>query len=234
MVTIFLSKIHKKNIKKIYNLNQSYVGRIKNYIDNMENTFYKDSIVVLEGAVCELTSRIDIMRKYRIAQGYRDPIAYVTSRVKSEESMKEKLKRKGMEVTLENALERINDGVGVRIICSYIDDIYVIVELIKKYSGIKILNEKDYIKNPKQNGYRSYHINLEMDLDIIGEIHKVRCEIQIRTIAMDCWASLEHELKYKKDIENQEMIEKELRRCADDMATTDLNMQTIRNMIGGK
>ena len=200
----------------------------------MENTFYKDSIVVLEGAVCELTSRIDIMRKYRIAQGYRDPIAYVTSRVKSEESMKEKLKRKGMEVTLENALERINDGVGVRIICSYIDDIYVIVELIKKYSGIKILNEKDYIKNPKQNGYRSYHINLEMDLDIIGEIHKVRCEIQIRTIAMDCWASLEHELKYKKNIENQKLIEKELRRCADDMATTDLNMKTIRNMIGGK
>lgn len=200
----------------------------------MENTFYKDSIVVLEGAVCELTSRIDIMRRYRIAQGYRDPIAYVTSRVKSEKSMKEKLKRKGIEVTLENALERINDGVGVRIICSYIDDIYVIVELIKKYSGIKILNEKDYIKNPKQNGYRSYHINLEMDLDIIGEIHKVRCEIQIRTIAMDCWASLEHELKYKKNIENQKLIEKELRRCADDMATTDLNMQTIRNMIGGK
>lgn len=200
----------------------------------MENTFYKDSIVVLEGAVCELTSRIDIMRRYRIAQGYRDPIAYVTSRVKSEESMKEKLKRKGIGVTLENALERINDGVGVRIICSYIDDIYVIVELIKKYSGIKILNEKDYIKNPKQNGYRSYHINLEMDLDIIGKIHKVRCEIQIRTIAMDCWASLEHELKYKKNIENQKLIEKELRRCADDMATTDLNMQTIRNMIGGK
>lgn len=200
----------------------------------MENTFYKDSIVVLEGAVCELTSRIDIMRRYRIAQGYRDPIAYVTSRVKSEKSMKEKLKRKGIEVTLENALERINDGVGVRIICSYIDDIYVIVELIKKYSGIKILNEKDYIKNPKQNGYRSYHINLEMDLDIIGEIHKVRCEIQIRTIEMDCWASLEYELKYKKNIENQKLIEKELRRCADDMATTDLNMQTIRNMIGGK
>ena len=109
----------------------------------MENKFYKDSIVVLEGAVCDLTSRIDIMRKYRIAKGYRDPIAYVTSRVKSEESMKEKLKRKGLDVTLENALTKINDAVGVRIICSYIDDIYTLVDLIKQYSEIRIINEKD-------------------------------------------------------------------------------------------
>lgn len=185
----------------------------------MENKFYKDSIVVLEGAVCELTSRIDIMRKYRISKGYRDPIAYVTSRVKSEESMKEKLKRKGLDVTLENAWTKINDAVGVRIICSYIYDIYTLVDLIKEYSEIRIINEKDYIKNSKPNGYRSYHINLELDLDIMGEIHKVRCEIQIRTIAMDCWASLERELKYKKNIENQDMIEKELRRCVDKKIT---------------
>lgn len=111
------------------------------------------------------------------------------------------------------------DAVGVRIICSYIYDIYTLVDLIKEYSEIRIINEKDYIKNPKPNGYRSYHINLELDLDIMGEIHKVRCEIQIRTIAMDCWASLEHELKYKKNIENQDMIEKELRRCVDKKIT---------------
>jgi len=198
-----------------------------------ENSFYKESKVLLDGAIIELTSKIEIMRKYRIALGERDPITYVTSRVKSEESMKEKLQRKKMKVTLENALTKIYDGVGVRIVCSYIDDIYLIADLLKKQSGIKVVNEKDYIKNPKDNGYRSYHINLQLDLDIMGEIHKVNCEIQIRTIAMDCWASLEHQLKYKKSIENEEMIKNELKRCADEIATTDLNMQTIRNMING-
>lgn len=200
----------------------------------MENSFYGNSIVLLEGAVIELTSKIDIMRKYRIAKGYRDPISYVTSRVKSENSIKEKLQRKGLPVNLDTALSKINDVVGVRIICSYINDIYVIADLIKRQSDIEIVSEKDYIKNPKPNGYRSYHINLKLSLEIMGEIHKINCEIQIRTIAMDCWASLEHELKYKKNIENQDMIVKELRRCADEIATTDLNMQTIKNMINGK
>lgn len=196
-----------------------------------EKSFYKESRVLLEGAIIELTSRIEMMRKYRIAIGYRDPIAYVISRVKSESSMKEKLERKGFEITLENALNKIYDGAGVRIICSYIDDIYMIVDLLKKQKGIIIINEKDYIKNPKENGYRSYHINLQLDLDIMGELHKVNCEIQIRTIAMDCWASLEHELKYKKSIKNANLIKEELKRCADEMATTDLNMQTIKNLI---
>lgn len=166
--------------------------------------------------------------------GFRDPISYVVSRVKSEESMKEKLVRKGLEVNLKNALEKIHDGVGIRIVCSYIDDIYLLVSLLKKQSGVHITREKDYIKNPKPSGYRSYHILLVLDLDIMGEVNKVNCEIQIRTIAMDCWASLEHELKYKKSIENQEMIVKELKRCADEMATTDLNMQTIKDMIMGE
>ena len=148
--------------------------------------------------------------------------------------MKEKLKRKNLQVNLETALTKIYDAAGIRIICEYIDDVYSVVKMLKQFPDLKILQEKDYIKNPKENGYRSYHIVFEVPLDIAGEIHPVNIEVQIRTIAMDFWASLEHEMKYKKNIKNQEMIVEELKRCADEIATTDINMQTIRNMINGK
>lgn len=200
----------------------------------MQESFYKDSIVLLEGVIAEVTARLDIIRKYKIVHNDRDPIEYIITRVKSEESMKEKLKRKNLPVDLETALTKIYDAAGIRIICAYIDDVYSIVKMLKKFSDLKILKEKDYIKNPKSNGYRSYHIVFQVPLDIAGEMHPVNVEIQIRTIAMDFWASLEHEMKYKRNVKNQKMIEEELKRCADEIATTDINMQTIRNMINGK
>ena len=158
-------------------------------------------------------------------------LSYIFSRVKSEESMKEKLKRKGFEVTLENALTKIYDAAGIRIICSYIDDVYSVVEMLKKYNDLKLIKEKDYIKNPKENGYRSYHLVFEVPLDIAGEIHPVFIEIQIRTIAMDFWSNLEHQMKYKHNIKNPELIVSELKQCADEIATTDIKMQAIRKMI---
>lgn len=103
--------------------------------------------------------------------------------------------------------------------------------MIKKYDDIEILKEKDYIKNPKENGYRSYHLVIKVSLNIAGEIHTVYLEIQIRTIAMDFWSSLEHQMKYKKDIQDQQMIVNELKKCAEQIATTDINMMAIRNMI---
>ena len=179
-------------------------------------------------------ARLDIIRKYKIVHNDRDPIEYITSRVKTEESMKEKLKRKKLPINLETALTKIYDAAGIRIICAYIDDVYTVVKMLKKFKDLKILKEKDYIKNPKSNGYRSYHIVFQVPLDIAGEVHPVNIEIQIRTIAMDFWASLEHEMKYKKNIKNQKMIVEELKRCANEIATTDINMQAIRNMINGK
>ena len=200
----------------------------------MEETFYKNSIVLLEGAMNEIITRLNTIRKYKLIHNDRDPIEYITSRIKSEKSMKEKLERKNLPVTLESALNKVFDAVGVRIICSYIDDVYEIVKMLKQYKDLKVIKEKDYIKNPKENGYRSYHIVFQMKLDIAGEIKPVFIEIQIRTIAMDFWSSLEHQMKYKKNIENQDIIVKELKRCADDIATNDINMQTIRKMINGK
>jgi putative GTP pyrophosphokinase len=194
-------------------------------------SFYKDSIVLLEGAITDITAKLDIIRKYKITNSDRDPIEYITTRIKSEESMKEKLKRKKLDITLKNALTKVYDAAGIRIICSYIDDVYIVAQMLKKYKDLKVIKEKDYIKNPKPNGYRSYHIVFELELDLAGEITPVYVEIQIRTIAMDFWSSLEHQMKYKQNIKNQELIVEELKRCADEIATTDLNMQTIRNMI---
>ena len=199
----------------------------------MQEGFYKDSIVLLEGAITDITAKLEIIRKYKVSKNEKDPIEYIVSRVKSEDSMKEKLKRKNLDITLENALTKIYDAAGIRIICTYIDDVYNIAEMLKKYTDLKVVKEKDYIKNPKPNGYRSYHIVFELELDLAGEITPVYVEIQIRTIAMDFWASLEHQMKYKKNVKNQELIVEELKRCADEIATTDLNMQTIKNMIDG-
>ena len=200
----------------------------------MQSTFYKESIVKLEAVITEITARLDVIRKYRKINNDRDPIEYIKSRIKSEDSMKEKLKRKGLDVNLENALSKIYDAAGIRIICTFVDDVYDVAEMIKKYDDIEVIKEKDYIKNPKQNGYRSYHLVISVPLNIAGEIHKVYLEIQIRTIAMDFWSSLEHQMKYKKNIQDQEMIVAELKRCAEEIATTDINMMAIRNMINNE
>ena len=200
----------------------------------MENSFYKESIIKLEAVITEITARLDVIRKYRKINNDRDPIEYIKSRIKSEDSMKEKLKRKGLDVNLENALSKIYDAAGIRIICTFVDDVYDVAEMIKKYDDIEVIKEKDYIKNPKQNGYRSYHLVISVPLNIAGEIHKVYLEIQIRTIAMDFWSSLEHQMKYKKNIQDQEMIVAELKRCAEEIATTDINMMAIRNMINNE
>ena len=197
----------------------------------MECSFYKDSLILLEGAITNITSKLEIIRKYKIINGEQDPIEYITSRIKSEKSMKDKLKRKNLDVTLYNALNKVYDAAGIRIICPYIDDVYKVADMLKRYSDLRVVKEKDYIKNPKGNGYRSYHIIFELSLDLAGTIKKVFVEVQIRTIAMDFWSSLEHEMKYKKNIKNPEIIAEELRECANQIATTDINMQSIRNMI---
>lgn len=200
----------------------------------MKIDFYGNSKIFLETCLTKTLAQIDIIRKYEKLKGNDDPVSYITSRIKSEESMKEKLKRKGFDVNVENALTKVFDAVGVRIICPYIDDIYKIVRILKNSNEYVVINEKDYVKNPKKNGYRSYHLILAESIEIEDIKKNIYVEIQIRTIAMDFWSSLEHEMKYKKEIKNTELIVEELKKCADIIATTDLNMQTIKNLINGK
>lgn len=156
-------------------------------------------------------------------------------RVKEPSSMNEKCTRKGYEVSAYTALRRLYDAIGLRVVCRFISDIYWNIGMIRKLPGCRVVREKDYIRNVKPNGYRSYHMIIELEApfeDIDGnDPGRFYAEIQLRTIAMDTWASLEHEMKYKHDIRNPELIVSELKRCADELAACDLSLQTIRNLI---
>ncbi len=155
---------------------------------------------------------------------------HIKCRIKGVDSLCEKLRRFELEETAACALRNLSDIVGVRVVTHFVGDIYTVLELIEKNEHWKVVTVKDYIANAKPNGYRSLHVLLSLPFGVSG-IDNINVEIQLRTIAMDCWASLEHQLKYKKHIKNTELIVDELKRCADEMASTDLSMQTIRDLI---
>lgn len=202
-------------------------------ITSAEREFYGDRLILLEGAIEEFLSCIHMIRRYQISLGRRDPIASFQTRIKSAGSMKAKLERQSLPVTADSALRDVWDAAGVRLVCPFVQNIDQTVGLIRQIPGIRILKEKDYIRNPKPNGYRSYHMILSLPLRFLEKAQErpVWLEVQLRTIAMDCWANIEHQLKYKQDIANQALIVQELKRCADEIASTDLSLQTIRDLI---
>ena len=153
------------------------------------------------------------------------PIVYYCSRVKSPESMLRKLEARGFPVSLESALANAYDAVGIRLICSFASDVFAVVERLENDPDIEIDDKKDYLSYPKPNGYRSVH--LCVTLKQTG----MHAEIQVRTIAMDFWATLEHQLKYKRSVSNESLIKSELKRCADEIASVDISMQTIREIL---
>ena len=187
--------------------------------------------LILEDFSQRIQERNDLVKK---ETGYK-LFEHVISRVKTPESMVEKCQRKGFEVSTESVLRQIRDSIGLRIVCGFVDDIYRLVYVIHSFEDCRIVVEKDYIKNAKPNGYRSYHMIVEVETpypDCLGNDQgSYFIEIQLRTIAMDSWASLEHQMKYKHDIKDPKRIVRELKRCADELASCDLSMQTIRNLI---
>ena len=193
--------------------------------------FYQDAQVLLESVMQELLLRVDLLRRHLVLQGYRDPVEHCKGRIKSADSMMKKLEKKGLPVTPEAALNEVYDAVGIRIVCQFVDDVYQMVDILKRQEDIEILKEKDYIENPKPNGYRSYHLIISIPVHLPDCTRRLFAEIQIRTIAMDCWAALEHDLRYKKEVDNVELLAEELKRCSDEMASTDLTMQTIRRVL---
>ncbi len=199
-----------------------------------EKSLYGDDTYILKSALNAMYAKIELIRSYREERGQRGLFEHYLGRVKSEASMSDKLARKGFDLSFENAVTKVYDAVGVRIVCRFIDDVYDMAALIKSMSDIKVVKEKDFIKEPKPNGYRSYHLIVLMNVVIPSGVRELPVEIQLRTIAQDCWAALEHELKYKKSISNVELIQDELKRCADEMASTDLSMLTVRQMIFGE
>ena len=182
-------------------------------------------------AIMEIETKLKVLNEEFSQEYNRNPFESIKSRLKTPESIYEKLERKGYPATVENIREQLMDVAGVRIICSFPDDIYRLAELFTGQDDITVLRVKDYIRNPKPNGYRSLHLILSVPIFLSGGKKQMNVEIQFRTIAMDFWASVEHKLKYKKDVEDADEIVGQLKICADSIETLDYRMQEIRNRI---
>lgn len=193
-----------------------------------------ESMMHYECALMEIETKLKVLNTEFASQYNRNPFESIRCRLKKPLSIVEKMKRKGLEISIENIEENLTDIAGVRVICSFPEDIYTVSELLTKQDDIRVVCVKDYIRNPKPNGYRSLHVIVEIPVFFADHTRNMRVEVQIRTIAMDFWASLDHQLRYKKDIPNVDMISARLKKCADVIAATDLEMQSIKNSIYGQ
>ncbi|MEY8333817.1 response regulator [Lachnospiraceae bacterium 47-T17] len=181
----------------------------------------------------EVESRLHVLSDMFSEEYKRNPFESIKCRLKSPESIYTKLEKKGFPATVESIQENLTDVAGIRVICSFPDDIYRLAELLIKQDDIILLRKKDYIQTPKVNGYRSLHLILSVPVFLPEEKKYMKAEVQFRTIAMDFWASLEHKLKYKKDIGGTGEIELQLKECADSIESLDYRMQEIRDKIYG-
>jgi len=182
-------------------------------------------------AVKEVNTKLEIINnEYKMTKQY-NPIEHLTSRIKSIQSIEKKMKRYGKDLTVPNIVKYINDMAGIRIICSFTSDIYRIADILKNQSDIRVLKIKDYIAQPKPNGYSSYHMLVAVPIFLTNEKIETKVEIQIRTIAMDFWASLEHKIYYKHEGYATEKIRKELADCAEIVAYLDKRMMAINDEL---
>lgn len=182
-------------------------------------------------ALMEVQTKLNVLNAEFTMKNNRNPFESIKSRIKTPKSIIEKLQRKGYEISVKGIEENLADVAGIRVICSFPDDIYATAKILTDQDDIRVIQVKDYIINPKPNGYRSLHLILEVPIFLSNEKKNMKVEVQFRTIAMDFWASLEHKLKYKKNIENAEEISKELQRCAEASSKLDLRMQALRDRI---
>ena len=190
-----------------------------------------ETLLIYRSAIKEVKTKLDILDDELKIRRKRNPIEYMKSRVKTPGSIMDKLRRKGLEMSVDSAKKNLNDIAGIRVICSFVGDIYDIAEMLKRQDDIILIEEKDYIKNPKPNGYRSLHLVVEVPIFFSDHAEPVRVEVQIRTIAMDFWASLEHKLYYKTSGESPVHITNDLKECADVIASTDMRMQDIQREV---
>lgn len=190
------------------------MNTIEKELKKLDNVMirYISALKVLETQLEIINDDFKYIKKY-------NPIEHIKTRIKSADSIINKLNKDNLEFTLDNVEKYINDIIGVRIICGYVNDVYSLIEIIRSSNVIKVINEKDYIKKPKKTGYRSYHMIVEIPVELINEKVYVKAEIQIRTLAMDLWASLEHKLKYKSDY------------CTESISDKLINISTELNKI---
>ena len=188
---------------------------------------FQQLLMLYDAGIKQITTKIDILKEEFNTKNLRNPIETIHSRIKDPLSIIEKLNRKGLNISYKNIVSNLTDVAGVRVVCPFISDVYHVAKMISEQDDVVVLTVKDYIKEPKQNGYRSLHLIVNVDVYLSEQKHIIPVEIQIRTIAMDFWASLEHQLHYKKDFKMPENVESELKNCADIIAQTDARMQEL-------
>lgn len=182
-------------------------------------------------ALSEVRTKLDVLNKELSLRTKRNPFEAIKMRIKTPLSIYNKLLSRGVDFTVENINENLSDIAGIRVICSFVDDIYMLADCLARQDDIRVLARKDYISKPKKSGYRSLHLIIEIPIFLTQEKEYMKVEVQFRTIAMDFWATLEHKMKYKKDIENAEVISEDLKFSADLINQIDMRMQQIREKI---
>ena len=194
---------------------------------------YREMMQLYSAAVREVRTKVEILDEEFRTRYAHNPIHHIDSRLKSPQSMMKKLARKGLPQTLEAAEANLNDIAGIRIVCNYLDDIYRIADLLQRQRDVEFVHRRDYIQNPKESGYRSLHLVIRIPVFLSSHTELVPVEIQIRTIAMDFWASLEHQLRYKSNHETTQQLRRRLQHCAEASAALDREMQDIYREING-
>ena len=225
--------MEKENLPKLFqgqggNL---IMGQAMDLLDGVLD--YKKLMMGYACAIKEINTKFEVLDTEFEVRYKRNPISSIQTRLKSQTSILEKMARMGIPPTRENIEQNLNDIAGIRVICSYIDDIYLLAEALTRQDDIKLIRKKDYISNPKPNGYRSLHLIVSIPIFFAESVKEVKAEVQIRTIAMDFWASLEHQIKYKKNVEHAEKVIARLKECAEEIAHVDETMQEIRIEMDG-
>lgn len=197
---------------------------------------YRELMSYYRCAMMEVETKFNVLNEELSLQYDRNPIESIKTRLKSPESIAEKLQRRGFPLTVESIEQNLNDIAGVRVICSFPSDIYQLADAFLKQDDITLLQRKDYIAEPKPNGYRSLHLIVETPIFLHDQKRMMRVEVQFRTISMDWWASLEHKIRYKKDLEpgKAAYLEGELRQCAELSAALDQRMENLQRIAAGE
>ncbi len=209
---------------------QKLLGRASEIFEQTKP--FTELIMRYRCAMLEVKTKLDVLNTQLSLENDRNPFESISCRIKKVPSILEKLSRKGLEPSVESIEKNLNDVAGIRVICSFPDDIYVLADRLCSQDDVRLVERKDYIENPKDNGYRSLHLIVEIPIFLMDEKKYMRVEVQFRTIAMDFWASLEHKLKYKKDPAGDiEEISKQLKECADEIIRLDFKMQEIHRKI---
>ena len=225
---------NKNAIMSLHEIAESDMSETE-FLQAVENNMIpmKEFFTYYKCAIMEIETKFRVLNEQFSINGESNPIEFIQSRIKSYGSIFRKMIDKNIPRTLDEIEKNVSDIAGIRVVCSFVQDIYRLADCFLRQDDIFLIEKKDYIENPKPNGYRSLHLIVEVPIFLENEKRLVKAEVQLRTIAMDFWASLEHKLRYKKDLPQNklDMLTDDLKKCADQSAQWDIRMQDIKNII---